>query len=344
MTPQDASFDATLLVIDDDETNRRVLTKLLQRDGYRSIEWCESAENVLSKVIEVRPKLLLLDLHMPGRDGFDVMQELHGQLSEADCPQIVVLTGDQSRDVRHRALAAGASDFLTKPYDHLEVLLRVRNLLRMRALQEAIARHNDRLEAEVRARTAELDRTQIEILERLARAAEHRDDDTGQHTRRVGELSARIARHLGLSSGTVELIRRAALLHDVGKIGVPDSVLLKSGPLEPGEREIMQRHTRYGGEILADSESELLRMAETIAVSHHEWWDGSGYPAGTAGVEIPLVGRIVAVADAFDALTHERPYKKAWSVDEALAEIASLAGRQFDPDVATALRELVVEV
>jgi putative two-component system response regulator len=188
--------------------------------------------------------------------------------------------------------------------------------------------------AQLTGRTVELEAARIEILERLARAAEFRDDETGLHTQRVGRMSALLAEGLGVAPSEVEVIRRAAPLHDIGKIGIPDAVLLKGGRLSPDEFEVMKTHTLIGADILSGSEIPLLGTGREIALTHHEHWDGSGYPAGLVGEAIPLAGRAVAVADVFDALTHPRPYKPAWSVEEALAEIEREAGRQFDPEIA----------
>jgi len=228
-----------------------------------------------------------------------------------------------------------------------EVRLRVHNLLETRFLHLALQEQNRQLEERVRQRTAqlqrrtdELERARIEILERLARAAEFRDDDTGLHTRRVGHVSGLLAEALGMAAPEVELIRRAAPLHDIGKIGIPDTILLKHGRLSPDEETVMQTHTVIGAEILAGSDVPLLHLAQDIALTHHEQWDGMGYPNRVTGEAIPLVGRIVAVVDVHDALTHPRPYKAAWSHADALAEIEEQAGKKFDPDVVRSFREL----
>ncbi len=202
--------------------------------------------------------------------------------------------------------------------------------------EEALHRANAELEQRVAARTAALVAAQYETLDRLARAAEARDDDTGQHTARVAETSARLARELGWPDADAEQLGRAAVLHDVGKIGIPNVVLLKPGPLTPAEFAMMRAHTTGGAAILAGSDHPLLQLAEAIALGHHERWDGTGYPRGLAGTAIPLAGRIVAVADVFDALTHTRPYKAAWPIADAAAEVARQSGRQFDPAVVAA--------
>jgi putative two-component system response regulator len=319
-----------ILIVDDEETNVLLLERMLGLAGYTNVtSTCDSAQ-VASLCVEDSPDLLLLDLHMPEPDGFEVMRRLKPLIDVRWFP-ILVLTADITVEAKREALASGAKDFVTKPFDREEVLLRIRNLLETRLLQLELEKQNLMLEQRVYERTEDLNEARIEALERLAVAAEYRDDATGEHTRRVGRTSALLAELLGLPQEQCELIRLAAPLHDVGKIGIPDSVLLKEGQLTPEEYELMTSHVNIGRFILSGSRSPLLQMAEEIAFTHHEWWDGSGYLSGLRGEEIPIAGRIVAIADVFDALTHERPYKHAWPVDEALAEIASLRGRQFDP-------------
>jgi putative two-component system response regulator len=218
----------------------------------------------------------------------------------------------------------------------MEVLLRIHNLLKTRMLHLQLSEQNQVLDEKVRERTLRLEEAQVEILERLAAAAEYRDDATGKHTKRVGQFSGMIAHALQLPTAEVDLIRQASPLHDVGKIGIPDSILLKPGKLTDDEFEVMKTHTTIGARMLANGQSALTQMAQCIALSHHERWDGTGYPGRIKGEEIPLVGRIVTVADVFDALIHERPYKAAWPMQEALAEIERQSGHQFDPRVATA--------
>jgi putative two-component system response regulator len=239
-----------------------------------------------------------------------------------------------------RALGNGAKDFLVKPLDAIEVLLRIRNLLETRFLQLEFRKQNLALEQRVYDQSVDLSDARLEMLARLARAAEYRDDDTGEHTQRVGRTSGLMAGALGLDAQEVELIRHAATLHDVGKIGVPDRILLKPGSLTAAEFEVMKGHVGVGAEILSGSRSPLLRVAEQVALTHHEWWDGSGYRSGLRADEIPLAGRIVAVADVFDALTHDRPYKSAVPLDQALEEIRCLSGRQFDPSLVAAFEQL----
>jgi putative two-component system response regulator len=323
-------MNARILVVDDETANVLLIERILQRAGYHDVRSTTDPEAVLGLVAELRPDLLLLDLKMPRLDGFQIL-ELLGSATPVDpYLPVLVLTADATREVRRRALAAGARDFLTKPLDVDEVLLRIANMLDIRFLTLELQTKNASLEDRVRERTRELEESHIESFERLALAAEYRDDDTGQHTRRVGRMAALLAQELGLRTDVVELLERAAGLHDVGKIGVPDSILLAPRKLTPEEFEVVKTHTTIGAKIMSGSRSPLMMMAEEIAWSHHERWDGSGY-AGAAGEEIPLMGRITTVADVFDALTHERPYKEAWPLDEAIAEIARQRGDQFDP-------------
>jgi putative two-component system response regulator len=270
------------------------------------------------------------------------MEQLGPRLPPNDFLPVVILTGESTPETKRRALALGAKDFLAKPFDVVEVLLRIRNLLQIRFLHRTLANHNHVLEQRVEERSRELASAQLEVLERLARAAECRDDDTGEHTRRVGDLSARLAEKLQLDFPTVTMIRQAAVLHDIGKVGIPDAVLLNPGKLTPSEFEVMKRHTVLGADILSGSGSPLIQMAERIALTHHERWDGLGYPQRLACEAIPLESRLVAVADVFDALTHARPYRPAWPMSPVNAEIAAQSGAQFDPRVVEAFFDLGV--
>ena len=337
----DRLSDARLLMVDDEPANLALLKRILEPAGYAHLRGTSDSREVLDLVEEFDPDLILLDLLMPGMDGFDVLDALRTRGEEGDYLPVLVLTSDQSQAAKRRGLSAGAQDFLTKPLSPSEVRLRVRNLLQTRFLHRALQEHNRLLETHVRERTRALEQARLEILDRLARAAEYRDDKTGAHTRRVGESAAAIARALGLDGEDVERIRRVAPLHDVGKIGIPDAILLSPARLTEPEFEVMKTHTSIGGDLLAGSDVPALRCAEEIARNHHERWDGTGYPNGLAGEAIPLTGRIVAVADTFDALSHSRPYKRAWSLEEALAWIRDGAGTQFDPAVAEAFVSVV---
>ena len=334
---------ARILVVDDEEANVRLLERALGEAGYRNVQSTTDPRQVSSMVVEFKPDLILLDLLMPHVDGFEVMRSLELLLPGGSYIPVLVLTGDATRETRQLALASGANDFLTKPFDIDEVLLRIRNMLEVKLLHEQLRDKNEALEHHVRTRTRELEEAQIETFERLALAAEYRDDITGQHTRRVGRTAALIAGRLGLPESSRELIQRASGLHDVGKIGVPDGILLAERRLTPEEFEVVKTHTAIGARILSESRSPLLRMAEEIALTHHERWDGAGY-GGLVGNAIPLSGRITAVADVFDALTHERPYKEAWTVEAAVAFIESERGGHFDPAVVDAFLHVHEEV
>ncbi len=326
---------ANLLIVDDEEHNVLLLEAILKEAGYSRIMRTTDARQVLPLFLETAPDLLVLDLNMPHMDGFSVMQQITPRIPPGAYFPMLVITAELTPEVKHEALAAGAKDFLTKPFDTAEVLLRIKNLLTTRFLHRKLLSHNEMLEEQVRERTGDLEHAQLEILQRLALAAEYRDDETGEHTWRVGHLSGLLAEQLGWSMPQIELMRRAAPLHDVGKIGIPDRILLKVTEFSAEDFEEMKRHVTIGSKILSGSRSSLLQLAEVIALTHHERWDGSGYMK-LKREEIPLPGRIVTVADVFDALTHKRPYKDAWPIERARAEIAAQADKQFDP--------LVVEV
>ena len=335
----DGLSGSRILVVDDTEANLLLLEAILDDIGYTEVVTLSDPHRAVSTCTAYDPDLLLLDLHMPGMSGLDVIAAVRERKSETYLP-ILMLTADISSEAKVRALSTGANDFLTKPFDRTEVELRIRNLLQIRHLHMSLHNQNALLEQKVAKRTEQLNAIKIELLERLAMAAEFRDDQTGQHTQRVGRTCALIASALSLPPNEIEFIRRAAPLHDVGKIGIPDAILLKAGPLSPAERDLMKRHTSIGARLLSDSNSETLRLAEQIAATHHERWDGTGYGSELAGDAIPLPGRILAVADVFDALTHERPYKAAWSVQDSVEEIREQRGRQFDPAVVDAFLDV----
>jgi putative two-component system response regulator len=276
---------------------------------------------------------------MSSTDGLAVIRSLREASPPDQYLPMVVLTADVNPETKRQALAAGANDFLTTPFDTIEVGLRIRNLLEIVYLHRQLHGQNVRLEQTIRERTQQLQVAQLEILERLGQAAEFRDDATGEHTMRVGQLAARIAEAMQLPSDQVELLRRAAPLHDIGKIAIPDSILLKPGKLDASELELMRTHTFTGAKMLSGSQFDLLQMAEEVALTHHEHWDGGGY-IGFHEEEIPLAGRIVSVADVFDALSHERPYKSAWPKARAIQEIRSQSYHQFDPSVVAAFLQV----
>ena len=335
--------NARILIVDDQPPNVLLLERLLGVSGFTSVTSTTDSSQALQLCMELDPDLLLLDLQMPPPDGFEVMDSLAPWLQGPARLPILVLTADGTAETKRRALSVGASDFLSKPLDTTEVVLRVQNLLTTRLLQVELRDQNQVLEQRVRERTRELEEARTEIAERLALAAEYRDDMTGDHQERVGVLAARIATELGLPEDEVELLGRAAILHDVGKVAISDSILLKRGSLDSHEMEAMKLHVAFGSEILGSSHSALLRLAEEIARSHHERWDGRGYPVGLRGEEIPLPGRIVCVADAFEAMTGKRVYREPTSPEEALAEVRRCAGSQFDPKVVAALESIGAE-
>jgi putative two-component system response regulator len=336
----DVFTDARLVVIDDHQPNVLALEALLDQWGAAQVWSTTRSAEAVALVAEHEPDLVLLDLHMPAPDGFEVMAQLRG-LDDRGAPlPVIVLTADITPEAKRRALECGARDFLTKPFDPVEVQLRVRNILAARRHEQALAERGDELEHRVRARTREVEASRLELLDRLALAAEYRDDLTGAHTRRVAATAAALGRRLGLDGRAVRLLELAAPLHDIGKIGIPDTVLRKSGLLDRDERSIMRRHTLIGARMLASSDSPVLNLAEDIALRHHERWDGAGYPEGLSSYQIPLAARIVAVADVFDALCCARPYKPPWSIDRAVSEVIEAGGAQFDPDVVRAFAEL----
>lgn len=340
---EDKISEAHILIVDDEKDNVELVRRILEAEGYSAIKSTSDPREVVDLVEEFQPDLVLLDIVMPHMDGHEVLRRLQEPDLRDPSRPVLVLTSDHSRQAQREAWQAGSKDFLTKPLSPSEVRMRVRNLLETRVLHKALKEHNEVLEERVQKRTADLEEARLQVLHRLARAAEYRDDDTGQHTRRVGRSAARIASALGLPDSEVSGIRLAAPLHDVGKIGVPDAILLSKGRLSEADFEIMKTHCTIGADLLSSEDVPLLSLAAEIALSHHERWDGKGYPHSRSGDDIPLSGRIVAVADTFDALTHTRPYKRAWTVEEALKEIMDLSGEAFDPAVVAAF-ESVIEV
>jgi putative two-component system response regulator len=328
--PRDPT-DATIVFVDDEEVNLTLLGRILRRQGYERLVSSDDPRRVPDLVAEHGADLLITDIHMPGLDGMELISQVVAARPEDDWFPIAVITADLSPEAEKEALSRGAKDFITKPFKAIQIQLRVRNLLQTRFLHEALRRHNERLEDLVQDRTRELETARLDLLERLALAAEFRDYVTGRHTQRVGELAALLATELGMRRDQIELLRRAAPLHDVGKIGIPDAILLKPGRLDGEEYATMKEHVDVGVRLLAEGQSELMILAEQVALTHHERWDGSGYPRGLAGDDIPLVGQIVAVADVFDTLVNVRPYKSAWPVEAAVAEIRRKSGSWFAP-------------
>jgi len=335
------SKQQTILVVDDQSMNLELMKDLLEPLGHRLV-LVNSGEEALEKMRE-GPDLVLLDVRMPGMDGFQVCQRIKGDEKTQVIPVVMVTALTASED-RLQALEAGADDFLSKPVDTAELLARVKSLLRVKAYHDQVVDYSATLERRVEERTAALRAAQLETIYRLSVTAEYRDEDTYQHILRMSHYSAAIARQMQLPDQEVERLHHASPMHDIGKVGISDTILLKPGKLTPEEFEKIKEHTLIGARILANSSSDLLQMGEIIALTHHEKFNGQGYPNGLAGEEIPLVGRIVAVADVFDALTTDRVYKKAFPVDQALTILREDTGTHFDPQVMEAFLAITEEV
>lgn len=337
---QTAHNDACILIIDDEPANLKLLDKMLSGQGYQNCVFIQDPREALPSYQQQRPDLILLDINMPHLDGYQVMEQLVA-LSDPLLPPIVILTAQHSKSYLLRALAGGARDFVSKPFDRNELLMRVRNLLDAQLAHRMLHNHKAVLEQMVRERTEALHATRLQVVQRLGMAAEYRDEETGYHILRMSHICALLAKEIGWSEDQCDLILNASPMHDIGKIGIPDAILLKPGRFEPDEWDVMKEHAAIGARLLEGDENDLLRMAREIALTHHEKWDGSGYPNGLSGKAIPLSGRIAALADVFDALTSVRPYKKAWTVEAAVDLIKENSGKHFDPVlVEVFLREL----
>ena len=334
------SLASHIIVIDDEDVNVRLLKRMLEQAGFQSVTALTQARNLPPLLASAPPDLVITDLHMPVIDGFGVLEMLAPLINEERLP-VLVVTGDGSRDARQRALTCGAKDFVTKPFDLVEVLLRVRNLLESRMLFQDLRKQNRTLLETASGRTRELEVTRLEMVERLALAAEYRDEQTSDHNLRVGVLSSRLAEQIGWQPADAEILRRAAALHDIGKIGIPDALLRKPGTLTDGEVRVMRTHTSIGARILSGSHIPVLQLAETIALTHHERWNGAGYPRGLGGADIPMAGRIVAVADAFDAITNDRPYRAARPLDVAVTVLRDSKGVDYEPQLIDALEAVL---
>ncbi|HKY03049.1 MAG TPA: HD domain-containing phosphohydrolase [Burkholderiales bacterium] len=326
----------TVMIVDDQSTSRAILEQIVrsvERDV--SVVPFDNPLNAVAWASKCRADLVLVDYRMPDMDGIEFVAHLRTLPDYAHVP-VVMVTAHDEKKVRYAALDAGISDFLIKPIDPRECLARCRNLLTMRRQQLALQDKGRLLEGMVHEATREVRQREKETLFRLARAGEFRDEETGNHVLRMARYSRLIAESIGLSEQEAETIELAAPLHDIGKIGIPDGILLKPGKLSDDERREMQKHPSIGYEILKDSPSKYLRMGALIALGHHEKWDGSGYPYGFVGDHIPLPARIVAVADVYDALTSNRPYKRAWSAEESFEYVGKCAGSHFDPELVSA--------
>lgn len=328
-----------ILIIDDDRLKVELVTELLRRGGFSQFHGECDSNHAIQAFTRFGPDLVILDLHMGPKSGHQILRELRSNHSPNVYLPVLILTGDATREAKESVLGAGADDFLTRPFNSTEIVLRVRNLLRTRQLYLELENERSLLEQHVQERTKELTIAHTEMLERLAMVTEYRDDSTGGHIKRVSTVVTMLALELGVEPQEAELFGKAALLHDLGKVCIPDAILLNPGPLSQAEFEQMKTHTISGGEILKNSSSALLKVAERIARFHHERWNGNGYQ-GLTGKNIPLEARICAVADVFDALRLARPYKDGWNHESAVAEIARLSGSHFDPEVATAFMKI----
>jgi len=325
----------TILVVDDVPENIDVLRGILAAD-YK-IKVALNGEKALKIACsESPPDLVLLDVMMPGMNGYEVCRRLKADPRTRKTP-VIFVTAMGDVDNEKQGFDLGAVDYITKPVSPPIVHARVE-------AQLALYDQNRQLESKVRQRTSELNESRLEIIRVLGRAAEFKDNETGMHVMRMSHYSRLIAEAIGMDDDEVELVLHAAPMHDIGKIGIPDHVLLKPGKLDDTEWVMMRQHPEFGADFLGEHDSELLQMARVVALNHHEKWDGSGYPQGLAGEDIPLVGRIVAVADVFDALTSERPYKKAWDVEKAVGLLKEEAGRHFDPALVPVFLERIDEV
>ncbi|KQT58545.1 MULTISPECIES: HD-GYP domain-containing protein [unclassified Aureimonas] len=330
----------TVLLVEDNRTNLLLMRKLVERAGtFEAVCFSDPVEAAAS-LRSVRFDMAVVDHQMPGMSGIELIGRIRADSRNADKP-LVMVTADGDSELRLAALRAGAVEFLSKPIDPVEFSARIANLGRLCEAQRKLADRAEWLRSEVEAATAKLRRHEEEIIRRLALTAGYKDDDTAAHTVRMARMCGDIARQLGLPADECRDIELAAPMHDIGKVGIRDDVLQKRGRLEDAEMCHMREHSRIGGDILGGSESDLLRLASTIATTHHERWDGTGYPAGLSGAAIPLPGRIAAVADVFDALVSNRPYKNAWIREDAIAYIADQAGRHFDPVCVTAFLAVV---
>jgi len=335
--------EARILIVDDLEDNIYILEGMLEEAGYESYKSTTDPRDVISIYMEYKPDIVLLDLEMPYLDGFEVMNMLK-EVEHDSYTSVIVLTARSEQEIKIKALEAGARDFIVKPFDEFEVETRIRNQLEVRLLHNQVKDQNVILEEKVRDRTEELHGTRLEIIRKLGIAAEFRDNETGDHIVRISKMSEKLARAVGLDIAKADLIMHASPMHDVGKIGIPDNILLKPGKLTPEEFTEMKQHTIIGAEILGNDHYELLETARVIALTHHEKWDGSGYPNGIKGEAIPIEGRITAIVDVFDALTSKRPYKEPWPVDKAIEEMKRVTGTHLDPSLMEAFHKILPQI
>jgi len=340
---KDATLNSKVLVVDDQPANIELLEMMLEIAGYKNVFSTTDARKVVDLYNEHQFDLILLDVRMQHLDGFRILEML-GEAAGDDYLPILVLTAQNDRETRLRALEHGAKDYITKPFDSAEVLTRIENMVQVRLLYNERRRQNELLEDRVRERTVQLKETQLDIVRRLGRAGEYRDNETGYHVIRMSKYCQLLGVAAGYDQHFCELLLYASPMHDVGKIGIPDRILLKPGRLTEAELEIMRHHTTIGADILGEHDSEVMSLARDIALSHHEKWDGSGYPYKLAGEDIPVAGRICALADVFDALTSPRVYKPAWTVDDTLNFINEGAGSHFDANLVWHFNEIIDDI
>ena len=341
-----------ILVVDDHPENIELLEAFLIPQGYEVVR-AATGEEALKRLSGNDVALMLLDVMMPGIDGYEVIRRVRQDSAHKQLP-IVLVTAFRDKEERVKGIDAGCDDFLSKPVDKMELLARVRSLLKVKAYNDLMSKYREDLESEVSTRTEELRcafegirAASLETIVRLSRAAEYRDEGTGAHILRMSHYAAAVAGKMGLSEKDVETILYAAPMHDIGKIGIPDHILMKPGKLNAEEWEVMKSHAPIGARILEGSEADVIQLGETIAGTHHEKWNGEGYPVGLKGEGIPVSGRIAAIADVFDALTSRRPYKEPLSVDQSFSIIAEGRGTHFDPavvDAFVALRSEILQI
>ncbi|MBF0549699.1 MAG: two-component system response regulator [Deltaproteobacteria bacterium] len=330
-----------ILIVDDTKENISILLNALKSEY--SISVATSGPRALDYIGNTLPDLILLDVMMPGMNGYEVCAKLKQEARTRDIP-IIFITAMSEVENKALGFELGAVDYITKPFEIVEVKARVKTHISLKQMTLALQNQNQILEEKVRERTQELRDTQLEIVYRLGRAAEYRDNETGFHIKRISHYCVTLGQALGMTDRELELLYSAASMHDIGKIGIPDHILLKPAKLDREEWAIMQTHTAIGFEILSGHHSDLLQLAGTVALTHHEKWDGSGYPQGLKGEEIPLVGRVTALGDVFDALISRRPYKKAWPVEDAVAEIIRGQGSHFDPRLVGIFQDVLDEL
>ena len=336
-------YAGKILVVDDNAVNVALLEAVLEDADFENVYSTTDPRQVLPLQREHNFDLILLDIRMPWLSGIDVLHLLKDEMVDDYLP-VIVLTAQTDFETRQQALAAGAKDFITKPFDEWEVLLRIQNLLETRMFYTRQVQRAEVLEQEVRKRTDEISQTQLKIVRCLGAAGEFRDNETGAHVIRMSNMCKLVADKLGLAKSFSEMLLYASTMHDVGKIGIADGILLKPGRLNAAEWQQMKLHCEIGAKIIGEHDSELMFMARETALYHHERWDGTGYPHGISGEDIPLVARIATVCDVFDALTSVRPYKDAWPIEEAFSEIKVMSGSSFDPKVAEVFVDNIDEI